>query len=165
VVICLTVSCFSKIQIGFTFLVPAYLGSPRKRAAKRMFVCVIVTYLNVTSFERVANRHLNRTDLNHESECILPGSITSLLVVRPYATITVATCWLLCCSDFLSTMCSGATPSCPPHLGIILYLLSTSSHQFTLMMDSYKQQQLKYTNLADLSADEIKQVCPSVQYR
>jgi len=32
----LTVSCFSKIQIGFTFLVPAYLGSPRKRAVKRV---------------------------------------------------------------------------------------------------------------------------------
>jgi len=27
----LTVSCFSKIQIGFTFLVLAHLGSPRKR--------------------------------------------------------------------------------------------------------------------------------------
>ena len=26
----LTVSCFSKIQIGFTFLVLAYLGSPVK---------------------------------------------------------------------------------------------------------------------------------------
>ena len=26
----LTVSCFSKIQIGLTFLVPAHLGSPRK---------------------------------------------------------------------------------------------------------------------------------------
>ena len=26
----LTVSCFSKIQIGFTFLVPAHVGSPRK---------------------------------------------------------------------------------------------------------------------------------------
>ena len=26
----LTVSCFSKIQIGFTFLVQAYLGSPGK---------------------------------------------------------------------------------------------------------------------------------------
>ena len=26
----LTVSCFSKIQIGFTFLVLAHLGSPRK---------------------------------------------------------------------------------------------------------------------------------------
>ena len=26
----LTVSCFSKIRIGLTFLVPAYLGSPGK---------------------------------------------------------------------------------------------------------------------------------------
>ena len=34
----LTVSCFSKIQIGFTFLAPAYPGSPRQRAIKR--VCV-----------------------------------------------------------------------------------------------------------------------------
>jgi len=34
----LTVSCFSKIQIGFTFLVPAHLGSPGKRVVKR--VCV-----------------------------------------------------------------------------------------------------------------------------
>jgi len=30
----LTVSCFSKIQIGFTFLVLAHLGSRRKRAVK-----------------------------------------------------------------------------------------------------------------------------------
>ena len=36
----LTVSCSNKIQIGFTFLVPAYLGSPRKRAVKRVCVCV-----------------------------------------------------------------------------------------------------------------------------
>ena len=34
----LTVSCFSKIQIGFTFLIPAHLGSPGKRAVKQ--VCV-----------------------------------------------------------------------------------------------------------------------------
>ena len=34
----LTVSCFSKIQIDFTFLVPAHPGSPGKRAVKR--VCV-----------------------------------------------------------------------------------------------------------------------------
>ena len=36
----LTVSCFSKIQIGFTFLVPAQLGSPGKRVVKRVCVCV-----------------------------------------------------------------------------------------------------------------------------
>ena len=38
----LTVSCFSKIQIGFTFLVPAHLGTPGKRAVKRVCVCVCV---------------------------------------------------------------------------------------------------------------------------
>jgi len=36
----LTVSCFSKIQIGFTFLVPAHTGSPGQRAVKRVCVCV-----------------------------------------------------------------------------------------------------------------------------
>ena len=36
----LTVSCFSKIQIGFTFLVLAHLGSSGKRAVKRVCVCV-----------------------------------------------------------------------------------------------------------------------------
>ena len=38
----LTVSCFSKIQIGFTFLVPAHPGSPGKRAIKCVCVCVRV---------------------------------------------------------------------------------------------------------------------------
>jgi len=38
----LTVSCFSKIQIGFTFLVPAHPGSPGKRAVERVCVCVCV---------------------------------------------------------------------------------------------------------------------------
>ena len=38
----LTVSCSSKIQIGFTFLVLAHLGSPRQRAIKRVSVCVCV---------------------------------------------------------------------------------------------------------------------------
>jgi len=36
----LTVSCFSKIQIGFTFLVPAHPGSLGKRAVKRVCVCL-----------------------------------------------------------------------------------------------------------------------------
>ena len=40
-----TVSCFSKIQIGFTFLVLAHLGSPGKRAVKRVCVCVCVSYI------------------------------------------------------------------------------------------------------------------------
>ena len=53
----LTVSCSSKIQIGFTFLVPAYPGSPGKRAVKR--VCVQV---------------LNSQSMSPVSLCSLRGS-------------------------------------------------------------------------------------------
>ena len=38
----LTVSCCSKLQVGFTFLVPAYPGSPGQTAVKRVCVCVCV---------------------------------------------------------------------------------------------------------------------------
>jgi len=38
----LTVFCFSKIRIGFTFLVPAHPGSPGQRAVKRARACVCV---------------------------------------------------------------------------------------------------------------------------
>ena len=39
----LAVSCFIKIQIRFTFLVPAHPGSPEKRAVKR--VCVLANQI------------------------------------------------------------------------------------------------------------------------
>jgi len=39
----LTVSCFNKIQIGFTFLVPAHPGSPgQSPEGRKMDVCVCV---------------------------------------------------------------------------------------------------------------------------
>ena len=44
----LTVSCFSKIQIGFTFQVLARPGSPGQRAVKR--VCVYVTLDHMRNF-------------------------------------------------------------------------------------------------------------------
>jgi len=40
----LTVSCFSKIQIGSTFLVPAHVGSPGERAIKWVCVCVCLIH-------------------------------------------------------------------------------------------------------------------------
>jgi len=43
----LTVSCVSKIQIGFTFLVPADLGSPGKSAIKRVCVHLYVWFKRV----------------------------------------------------------------------------------------------------------------------
>ena len=46
----LTVSCFSKIQIGFTLLVLAHLGSPGKRAIKRVFVRTLPAHVPTENF-------------------------------------------------------------------------------------------------------------------
>ena len=46
----LTVSCFSKIQIGFTFLVPAHLGTAGKgplNVCLCMYVCVYADVLQL----------------------------------------------------------------------------------------------------------------------
>jgi len=56
----LTVSCFSKIQIGFTFLVPAHPGSPGQRAVKRLCVCVCVCVC-----VRVTDRQTDRQTPSH----------------------------------------------------------------------------------------------------
>ena len=50
-----THSCFSKIQIGFTFLVPAHPGSPGKRAVKRVCVIGLVEVVQPVSTLIVAN--------------------------------------------------------------------------------------------------------------
>jgi len=45
---------FSKIQIGFTFLVPAHPGSPGQRAVKRVCVCVVLTVRYLAASDAVA---------------------------------------------------------------------------------------------------------------
>jgi len=50
----LTVSCFSKIQIGFTFLVPADPGSSGQMAIKWVCVCVCFCHLSDKQFVNVS---------------------------------------------------------------------------------------------------------------
>jgi len=45
----LTVSCSSKIQIGFTFMVPAHPGGPGQRAVKWVCVCVMIRESRLTA--------------------------------------------------------------------------------------------------------------------
>ena len=54
----LTVSCFSKIHIGFSFLVPAHPGSPGQRAVKRVCLCVCVP--NTSLLSRMGTRHVRQ---------------------------------------------------------------------------------------------------------
>ena len=46
-----SVSCFSKIQIVFTFLVLAHLGSPGQRAVKRVCVCFGMKWFFVSALQ------------------------------------------------------------------------------------------------------------------
>ena len=61
----LTVSCFSKIQIGFTFLVPAHPGSPGKRAVKQMYVCMYVVVVVVILCNRTQNTVKMKASVNY----------------------------------------------------------------------------------------------------
>ena len=71
----LTVSCFSKIQIGFTFLVLALPGSPEKRAVKRVCVCVCLAIGKIS------------TDTTHHA---VSSAIAELLVITVNGIISVA---------------------------------------------------------------------------
>ena len=67
----LTVSCFSKIQIGFTFLVLAHRGNPGKRAVKRVCVCVYIHCLTtITLNQRKSVRQVD----NKTAKCMYLSS-------------------------------------------------------------------------------------------
>ena len=59
----LTVSC--KIQIGFTFLVPAYLGSPGQGAVKRMCLCVYARWFDKSFTLIVAKSGQSAVNFEH----------------------------------------------------------------------------------------------------
>jgi len=75
----LTVSCFSKIQIGFTFLVLAHPGSPGQRAIKRVCVCMCKA-------AQVNNEYvINRQKLLTIKFLIIESSIGNLHSSNAYA--------------------------------------------------------------------------------
>ena len=85
----LTVSCFSKIQIGFTFLVLAHPGSPGQKAIKRVCVCAGMTAKVHTSIVSCRNLKIPFVETIHSVSCIpqtgnkTPAAIG--YIFRPYA--------------------------------------------------------------------------------
>ena len=106
----LTVSCFSKIQIGFTFLVLVHTGSPGKRATKcvcvcnvsvnptaadckKMCICLISTLsLKKTGLTNI--KHRNKTDTSSVLRNSTPSSFGLDAGQRlPWSACRVATAW------------------------------------------------------------------------
>jgi len=88
----LTVSCFSKIQIGFTFLLLAHPDSPGKGAVKWVCVCVCVTnkVLDMT-LEENAEIHLPVSTVSRTLKLCLMFCLTLHDVVNRHATLRLCT--------------------------------------------------------------------------
>ena len=113
----LTVSCFSEIQIGFTFLVPAHLGSPGKRAVKRVCVSVWCHDRSETWFTTL---------------CILIRFQTLVSVSLKFETVISAKDKLARCLGFYSRL------FCAPVVLLVICRLSRAAFSFAFALSVYR---------------------------
>jgi len=77
----LTVSCSSKILVGFTFLVPAHLGSPGQRAIKQ--ACVRVSESFCLTIDKVSDISYHVVMLALMQQCPSAGLAVNKLRMQP----------------------------------------------------------------------------------
>ena len=95
----LTVSCFSKIQVGFTFLVPAHLGSPGQRAVKRVCVSIACSLSNISAENR--QNHL---------KCVEVIASQSSVILWVGDTVYIWLTALISLQCFETVCCAAAIP-------------------------------------------------------
>jgi len=134
----LTVSCFSKIQIGFTFLVLAYPGSPGQRAFKRVYVCMYVSVGTAVVFVCSASaQHVTDDDTSSQLHFLIAEN--ARLQVQSYNgygnSVTLFT-----------VRTHTPTPICPGLIRVSRYRISKTSLDFTEARDSeWQWHQLGHT--------------------
>jgi len=85
----LTVSCFSKIQICFTFLVPAHPGGPGQRAVKRVkYTDIAVRSLTCHT---ATGTHMPRGHMGSHSVTCHPAELTFPALPQPKLVLDLAT--------------------------------------------------------------------------
>jgi len=87
----LTVSCFSKIQFGFAFLVPAHPGSPGKRAVKRVCVGKTVSHTKMDELIEVLFGTMDLGGTKEPYVRCMPGLFQKYLYDNPNLVIYCAT--------------------------------------------------------------------------
>jgi len=85
----LTVSCFSKIQIGVAFLVLAHPGSPGQRPVKRVCVCVLL--LTAMTSNQQMQQGLQTVILSCSISLATPLSTATNVRMRPASSNAVTT--------------------------------------------------------------------------
>jgi len=86
----LTVSCSSKIQTGFTFLVLAHPGSPGQRAVKQVCVCVLqnLPVTNRLSYDRVTAMSLTTSFMPTRYKMPVPSLVHTSLTTQHLSPFT-----------------------------------------------------------------------------
>jgi len=107
----LTVSCFSKIQIGFTFLVPAHPDSPRQSTTKRR-VCVCVCSGDGGGSGNSSSSIQHAKQLNGwlATSCSHLYAAAAVAMLLPSSPADRCAGVALQCS----TLCPSQTSECPP---------------------------------------------------
>ena len=126
----LTISCFNKIQIGFTFLVPAHLGNPGKRAIKRVCVCCIYSVPFLTISARISQNFKRSHDLNALLYCrTLIGVMAVLFTFSQQTKFEMSS--FICCKDmaWVPKCRDGSHDPDRTHLGIGITRLNASRGQ------------------------------------
>ena len=109
----LNVSCFSKIQIAFTFLVPAYPASPRQLAVKQACACVC-------PFTTISSVHINLHLVIGSDSCLC----LQLGLTTPISfSLNHSHCKFTC------TASTSSQPDLLKHCKRLLYTRSTASFQ------------------------------------
>jgi len=127
----LTVSSSSKIQIDFTFLVPAHLGSPGQRAVK--WVCVCVSLTN-DRFVSICQHHSKISQLRTDITAFMNTKkrVVSKLPLaswRRFSRLTRSRC-------STGTECDVALAARPQQPATSLYLAPVRPQQHTLITAS-----------------------------
>ena len=117
----LTISCSSKIEIGFTFLVPAHPGSPGQRAVKwvcvRACVCVI-SYLSLdtwshTVLTRISPHSIEPQCCFYLRYCLSEGVFSVVLLCWRTILICLWILYAFTASKMTYSLSSGALNSTP----------------------------------------------------
>jgi len=103
----LTASCFSKIQIGFTFLVPAYVDNPEQNpeSHKWLCLCVCVGILNIKSFSLILKYSTEHFTVIITLECKMTETLIEMQLNLSHPTNLSVFIWKFSLSDCFCVCC------------------------------------------------------------